>query len=148
MHDTDLLIGLTATVLQDVITDAPAITPGSPPINRVGDRVPNVPRFTSNVYAQYGMNMYGWDSTARLEYSYVGDSFSDFYQKSNEHYVKQGDYGLVNLRFNFNKGPYRLGRLPGQCLQQGGHHHRLHRYENPDGGVCDDATDGWHHRGL
>lgn len=118
--DTDVLFGLTATLLQDVITDAPAITPGSPPVNRVGDRVPNVPRFTSNVYAQYGFPLYGWDSTARLEYSYVGDSFSDFYQKSNEHYVKQGDYGLVNLRVNFNRGPYRLGAyLDNACNKVG-----------------------------
>ncbi len=84
VHDTDLLFGLTATYLQDVITDAPALTPASPTIN------------------------------------HVGDSFSDFYQKSNEHYVKQGDYGLVNLRFNFNKGPYRLGAyLDNACNKVG-----------------------------
>ena len=108
-RDLDLLFGLTATAMQDIITQAPPPSSSGPPVNRVGDRVPNVPKFTGNIYVQYGLPLFGWDTTARLDYSFVGDSFSDFYQKSNEQYVKVGDYSLVNLRLNFNRGAWKLG---------------------------------------
>jgi outer membrane receptor protein involved in Fe transport len=100
--DIDLLFGLNATVLHDVITEPVA------GINLNGDRVPHVPEFTTNVYADYGFPVLGWQGSARAEYFYVGDSYSDFNPRRPV-YTREGDYSLVNLRLNFEKDHYRFG---------------------------------------
>jgi iron complex outermembrane recepter protein len=96
----DLLLGASATVLKDVITQA------APGVNHVGDRVPNIPQFSTNVYADYGFPVFGWDGTARAEYQYVGDNFSDF-NSTRPVYTRQGDYSLVNLRLSFAHDAYK-----------------------------------------
>jgi outer membrane receptor protein involved in Fe transport len=99
----DLLFGFNATVLHDVITEPVA------GINLNGDRVPHVPEFTTNVYADYGFAAFGgWQGSARAEYFYVGDSYSDF-NPTRPVYTREGDYSLVNLRLNFDKDHYRFG---------------------------------------
>jgi iron complex outermembrane recepter protein len=98
----DFTLGVNATVMRDVITTA------IPGVNNVGDRVPNVPQFTTNVYADYRFPLLGWQSSARAEYQYVGDSFSEFNQSLPDD-SRQGDYSLVNFRLNFEHNNYRVG---------------------------------------
>lgn len=97
-----LLVGTNATVLRDVITKA------APGINSVGDRVPNVPEFTANVYSEYMFSLGSWNSSARAEYEHVGASYASF-DATRPIYTRQGDYSLVNLRLNFERGSYRFG---------------------------------------
>jgi iron complex outermembrane recepter protein len=104
IHGVDLAIGANATVLRDtIVTPAPGGV-----LNREGDRVPNVPEFTTSVYTDYEFPLLGWDSSARAEYQYVGDSFSDF-NATRPVYTRLGDYSLVNFRLNFEHGSYKVG---------------------------------------
>jgi iron complex outermembrane recepter protein len=100
--DLDLLFGANATVLRDVITTA---VQG---LNNVGDRVPNVPQFTTDVYADYKFSLMDWQSSARAEYQYVGDSYSEF-NKTLPDDTREGDYSLVNFRLSFERDHFRLG---------------------------------------
>ena len=100
--DFGLLVGGNLTLMRDVITQAVA------GINNDGDRVPNVPQFTTNVYAEYAFPLLQWKSTARLEYQYVGDSYNEF-NSTEALYTREGNYSLVNFRLNLVKDKYRLG---------------------------------------
>lgn len=97
----DLSLGANATYLRDTITTAVA------GINNVGDRVPNVPQFTTNVFAEYALPLLGWRSAARVDYQYVGTNYSDF-NATRPIYGRQGDYSLVNFRLSFERDSYRL----------------------------------------
>jgi len=112
--DFGLLVGLNATVMRDVITEAVA------GINHVGDRVPNVPKFSTNAYLEYDFPVLGWNSSARVEYQYVGDSYNEFSPDFDRLivtggteryplYTRQGDYSLVNLRLNFDHDNINVG---------------------------------------
>jgi outer membrane receptor protein involved in Fe transport len=98
----DLTMGASVTALENLITSP------IPGLNNEDDRVPHVPEFTSNVFAEYGFPVSAWDGTLRAEYQYVGDSYSDF-NALRPIYTPQGDYSLVNLRLNFTHGGYRIG---------------------------------------
>jgi outer membrane receptor protein involved in Fe transport len=97
----DLTLGANATVLRDLITSAVGVT-------KVGDRVPHVPEFSTNLYADYGFPLLGWQASARAEYLYVGRSYSDF-NATRPVYTREGDYSLVNFRLNFEHDRYRVG---------------------------------------
>jgi len=98
----NLTLGANVTALENLIS-----TP-IPGLNREDDRVPHVPEFTSNVYADYDFPVSSWDGTLHAEYQYVGNSYSDF-NELRPIYTPQGDYSLVNLRLNFTRGSYRVG---------------------------------------
>lgn len=101
LRDRDVLIGLTATVLAAELTET------TPNVGNDGDRVPNVPEFSANLYGEYGFGIGDWESILRAEFAYVGDSYSDF-NATRPVYTRQGDYSLVNLRWNMARAPYRL----------------------------------------
>lgn len=98
----NLTMGASVTALENLIT-SPILG-----LNHEDDRVPHVPEFSSNVYADYDFPVSDWDGTLHAEYQYVGNSYSDF-NPSRPIYTPQGDYSLVNLRLNFSRGGYRLG---------------------------------------
>ena len=102
LSSVDFVLGFNATVLEDLITQA------APGVNVVDDRVPHVPEFTTSVYADYGFPLLGWEGSARADYMYVGDSYSDF-NPTRPVYTREGDYSLVNFRLNFNRNQYRVG---------------------------------------
>ncbi len=74
-----------------------------------GDRIPNIPEETFNLFADWGFPIpSGWNAVARIDYLYVGKSFSDF-RPDSPIYNEQGDYSLVDLRLTFDKDRYRVG---------------------------------------
>ncbi len=104
----DLTLGGTLSLTQaELTTDTPLQT--GPNTGRAGDRIPNVPKVTGNVYAEYLFSLANdWDLTTRINYSYVGESFSDF-RPNSPRYQPQGDYSLVDLRATLNIGEqYRV----------------------------------------
>ncbi len=102
-------LGGNLTLLEAVLEeDAPVVGP-YPGLK--GDRIPDVPEFTGNLYADYSFPVLAgtWEAFARLDYYYVGDSFRTF-RPDDPSYNKQGDYSLVNLRVSFDDGDrYRIG---------------------------------------
>jgi outer membrane receptor protein involved in Fe transport len=93
----------------ELAEDSPASTGAFP--GQDGDRIPDVPEITGNFYADYSFPTFGgnWEAIARIDYSYVGESFRAF-RSDDPRQRKQGDYSLVNLRVSFEDGDrYRIG---------------------------------------
>jgi len=93
----------------ELAEDSPASTGAFP--GQDGDRIPDVPEVTGNFYADYSFPTFGgnWEAIARIDYSYVGESFRAF-RSDDPRQRKQGDYSLVNLRVSFEDGDrYRIG---------------------------------------
>lgn len=111
--DIDLALGGNLTLLRAKLTeDGPYGPPNgqgiSVPLAGVsGDRIPNVPQVTGSLFADYGFDVGSWEATARFDYQYVGDSYSDF-NSTRPVYTKQGDYSLVNLRLSFGRDKYKF----------------------------------------
>ncbi|MEJ8566197.1 TonB-dependent receptor [Elongatibacter sediminis] len=80
-----------------------------------GDRIPDVPEFSAYLFAEY-VKSFGADHdlSARVDYSYTGDSYSTFNDLDGL-LVEQGDYSLVNLSATLNYGNYRF-RLYGNNI--------------------------------
>lgn len=111
--DMDLTLGANLTVLEaELSEDGPYGPPNAQGVRAQligfdGDRVPNVPELTASVFADYAFDLGSWESNARLDYQYVGDSYSDF-NPSRPVYTEQGDYSLVNLRLSFGRAQYKF----------------------------------------
>jgi outer membrane receptor protein involved in Fe transport len=76
-----------------------------------GDRIPDIPELTGNLFAEYSRPIAGgnWDMLARLDYAYVGDSFRAF-RPDDPRQREQGDYSLVGFRITFEDGErFRVG---------------------------------------
>ena len=105
---SEFRIGGTLSLLNaELVTDT-AVQSG-PNTGRAGDRIPNVPEVSGNLYGEYAFSLGSdWDVLTRVDYSYVGESFSDF-RPNTARYQPQGDYSLVNVRATFNLGEqYRV----------------------------------------
>ena len=111
--DVDLTLGGNLTFLEAKLSeDGPYSPPNAggvslPLAGLEGDRVPSVPEFTANVFADYAFDVGTWESNARVDYSYVGESFSDF-NRTKPIYTEQGGYSLVNLRLSFERDRYKF----------------------------------------
>lgn len=74
-----------------------------------GDRIPDVPKFTGNIFAQITTPVSGsWEATTRLDFSYVGKSYRAF-RPDDPVQRAQGDYSLAKFRITFdNNEKYRF----------------------------------------
>ncbi|HKU15130.1 MAG TPA: TonB-dependent receptor [Steroidobacteraceae bacterium] len=121
--DIDLTLGGNVTFLDAKLTeDGPFGPPNAqgvraPLAGLDGDRIPNVPEFSGSVFASYGFDVASWESTARLDYQYVGNSYSDF-NPTKPVYTKQGDYSLVNLRMAFERNQYKFELFANNLLDE------------------------------
>jgi outer membrane receptor protein involved in Fe transport len=85
-----------------------------------GDRIPNIPEVTFNLFADWDFSVFtGWNTSARIDYLYVGKSYSHF-RPDSPIYNEQGDYSLVNLRLTFDNDRYRLGFFVDNVLDEDG----------------------------
>lgn len=111
--DLDLTVGGNVTFLKARLSeDGPFGPPNASGVSAPlagldGDPIPNVPEFSANLFADYSFDLATWETTARLDYSYVGDSYSDF-NPTKPIYTKQGDYSLVNMRLSFERSQYKV----------------------------------------
>ena len=111
--DIDLTLGTNLTVLKaELSEDGPYGPPNAQGIRPQligfdGDRVPNVPEVTASVFADYRFDLGTWEGNARMDYQYVGDSYSDF-NATRPVYTEQGDYSLVNMRLSFAREQYKF----------------------------------------
>ncbi|WP_116813128.1 TonB-dependent receptor [Steroidobacter cummioxidans] len=111
--DIDLTLGTNLTVLKaELSEDGPYGPPNAQGVRAQligfdGDRVPNVPELTASVFADYRFDLGTWEGNARMDYQYVGDSYSDF-NATRPVYTEQGDYSLVNLRMSLGREQYKF----------------------------------------
>ena len=112
-------LGGNLTLLEaELSEDSPASTGAFPGLD--GDRIPDVPEVTGNLYADYSFPIFAgnWEAIARIDYSYVGESFRAF-RSDDPRQRKQGDYSLVNLRVSFEDGDrYRIGIYANNVLDE------------------------------
>jgi outer membrane receptor protein involved in Fe transport len=122
--DIDLTLGLNATRLEAKLTeDGPLGPPNAqgvslPTAGLDDDRVPNVPEFSASVFADYGFELATWEATARVDYQYVGESYSDF-NPAKPIYTEQGDYSLVNMRLSFERERYKFDLFANNLFDEG-----------------------------
>jgi outer membrane receptor protein involved in Fe transport len=111
--DMDLTLGLNATRLEAKLTENGPFGPPNaqgvsvPTAGLDGDRIPNVPEFTASLFADYGFEVASWEGSARVDYQYVGESYSDF-NRTKPIFTEQGDYSLVNARLAFERERYKF----------------------------------------
>jgi outer membrane receptor protein involved in Fe transport len=111
--DIDLTLGLNVTRLEAKLTEDGPLGPANaqgvsvPTAGLDGDRIPNVPEFSGSVFADYGFAVATWEGSARVDYQYVGESYSDF-NRTKPIYTEQGDYSLVNMRLSFERERYKF----------------------------------------
>lgn len=74
-----------------------------------GDRIPNVPEKTGNIYLEYNWMMPGINADAyvRSDIAYVGSSYNAF-RPDDPHYIKIGGYTTVNLNFNMQRNNWNV----------------------------------------
>ena len=93
------------TVLDAELVESDPLATGG---GNEGDRIPDVPEFTTNLFAEYvtfiGANH---ELSTRIDYSYTGDSFSTFNDEDGL-LIEQGDYSLVDLSASLDFGNYRF----------------------------------------
>lgn len=99
--DREFRVGGTLSLMNAELATDTAVQTG-PNTGQKGDRIPNVPEITGNIYGEYGFSLRNdWSLLARVDYSYVGESFSDF-RPNTLRYQPQGDYSLVDVRATFS----------------------------------------------
>lgn len=121
--EADLTLGANLTMLEAKLTeDGPFGPPNAQGVSTPlagldDDRIPNVPELTGSVFADYAFYVGDWDGSARVDYQYVGDSYSDF-NPTRPVYTKQGDYSLVNLRLSFGLERYKFEVFANNILDE------------------------------
>jgi outer membrane receptor protein involved in Fe transport len=70
-----------------------------------GNRIPEVPEFSGNLFVEYFFPVLSgnWEAIARVDYAYVGESYTTF-RRDDPRSRKIGDYSLVNLRLTIEDG--------------------------------------------
>ena len=120
-RDSDFVFGGNITFTESQLSeDAPGGVGAFPGLE--GDRVPDIPELYGNLYAEYGrpLSNGNWDMIARLDYSYVGESFRTFHPNDPRN-REQGDYSLVDFRLTFDYGDkYRVGIFANNLLDESG----------------------------
>ena len=102
------LFGLTAGYLKAEFKDFDNVPIGGQIVDLSGETMPNAPKFTSTVTAQYNFEVADADSYARLEWSYrdsykIGLSDPDDTGRQNWPYVTRS-YNVLNLRTGMDWG--------------------------------------------